>query len=198
MGLLTNSGGHIFTLKSFIKSDFQDFSPSLVSKVTDTLENSNMFRLSISRLGRALQGQVRPTNAVVNSRVLFSSSSRFMSASTETDSEFDNRYEAYFNRPDIDGWEIRKGFGDLAGLDLVPEPAIVAAALRACRRGNDYALTTRILEVTAFKAMHNKDIWPYMVQELKPTLDELGISLPEELGYDKPELMLQTPYLDNV
>ena len=87
-----------------------------------------------------------------------------MSASTETDSEFDNRYEAYFNRPDIDGWEIRKGFGDLAGLDLVPEPAIVAAALRACRRVNDYALTTRILEVTAFKAMHNKDIWPYMVQ----------------------------------
>jgi len=169
-----------------------------VSKVTDPLENSNMFRLSISRLGRALQGQVRPTNAVVNSRVLFSSSSRFMSASTETDSEFDNRYEAYFNRPDIDGWEIRKGFGDLAGLDLVPEPAIVAAALRACRRVNDYALTTRILEVTAFKAMHNKDIWPYMVQELKPTLDELGISLPEELGYDKPELMLQNPYLDNV
>ena len=35
-------------------------------------------------------------------------------------------------------------------------------------------------------------------QELKPTLDELGISLPEELGYDKPELMLQNPYLDNV
>ena len=70
-------------------------------------------------------------------------SSRFMSASTESDAEFDARYEAYFNRPDIDGWEIRKGFGDLAGLDLVPEPAIVAAALRACRRVNDYSLTTR-------------------------------------------------------
>jgi len=158
-------------------------------------KNSIMLRLSISSLGRALQGQVSGqvrSNAVVNSRI----SSRFMSASTESDAEFDARYEAYFNRPDIDGWEIRKGFGDLAGLDLVPEPAIVAAALRACRRVNDYSLTTRILEVTHFKALHNKDIWPYMVQELKPTLEELGIALPEDLGYDKPELMLQNPVLD--
>ena len=27
-----------------------------------------------------------------------------------------------------------------------------------------------------------------MMQEVKPTLDELGISTLEELGYDKPEL----------
>ena len=26
----------------------------------------------------------------------------------ESDAEFDRRYEAYFNRADIDGWEIRK------------------------------------------------------------------------------------------
>ena len=32
---------------------------------------------------------------------------------------------------------------DLCAMDLVPEPPIVAAALRACRRGNDYSLTTR-------------------------------------------------------
>jgi cytochrome c oxidase subunit 5a len=29
-------------------------------------------------------------------------------SSTETDAEFDARFEAYFNRKDIDGWEIRK------------------------------------------------------------------------------------------
>ena len=29
---------------------------------------------------------------------------------TETDDEFDARYVAYFNRKDIDGWEIRKAF----------------------------------------------------------------------------------------
>ena len=53
---------------------------------------------------------------------------------------------------------------DLAGMDLVPEPEIVAAALKACRRVNDYSLTTRILETVHFKALHNKAIWPYMVQ----------------------------------
>ena len=55
--------------------------------------------------------------------------------------------------------------------------------------------------------IYNIYYWNYVImwyftiiffQELKPTLDELGISLPEELGYDKPELMLQNPFLDNV
>lgn len=121
---------------------------------------------------------------------------RLMSSKKEeTDAEFDARFEAYFNRPDIDGWEIRKAMHDLSGIDMVPEPTIVAAALRACRRVNDYALTTRFLEVVKYKGdVVDKNIWPYMVQELRPTLDELGVLLPEEMGYDKPELMLPNPY----
>lgn len=35
------------------------------------------------------------------------------------------------------------------------------------------------------KAGPHKEIYPYLIQELKPTLDELGISTPEELGIDK-------------
>ena len=83
----------------------------------------------------------------------------------ETDAEFDARYEAYFNRADIDGWEYRKAMGDLAGMDLVPEPAIVNAALRACRRLNDSALAIRTLEVVKAKCAPNeKELWPYMLQ----------------------------------
>ena len=37
------------------------------------------------------------------------------------------------------------------------------------------------------KAGGNKNIYPYMLQELRPTLDELNISTPEELGLDKPQ-----------
>jgi cytochrome c oxidase subunit 5a len=33
-----------------------------------------------------------------------------------------------------------------------------------------------------------------VLQELKPTLDELGIQTPEELGYHQPELALPNPY----
>jgi cytochrome c oxidase subunit 5a len=36
-----------------------------------------------------------------------------------------------------------------------------------------------------------KEIWPYIRQEIKPTLDDLGILTPEEMGYDKPELALK-------
>lgn len=35
------------------------------------------------------------------------------------------------------------------------------------------------------KAGPHKDIYPYLIQELQPTLAELGISTPEELGIDK-------------
>lgn len=97
----------------------------------------------------------------------------------------------------------------LIGYDLVPEPKILEAALRACRRLNDLASAIRILEAVkvsdakvisrmlravAFfksrscpqdKAGPHKEIYPYVIQELRPTLDELGISTPEELGIDK-------------
>lgn len=113
----------------------------------------------------------------------------------EADEEFDARYENFFNRKDITHWEIRKAMNDLAGMDLVPEPKIICAALRACRRLNDYALAVRYLESVKDKCGSYVDkIYPYLIQEIRPTLDELGINTPEELGYDKPELALQSPY----
>merc|ERR1711988_1002386 len=118
-----------------------------------------------------------------------------MSSAGDSDAEFDARYEAYFNRPDIDGWEIRKGMADLVAMDLVPEPEIVAAALRACRRVNDFSLTTRILEVVKIKCGDREaEIWPYMLQQLRPTLGELGIPDLAEMNYDKSELALPNPY----
>lgn len=72
----------------------------------------------------------------------------------------------------------------LIGYDLVPEPKILEAALRACRRLNDLASAIRILEAVKDKSGPHKKIYPYLIQELRPTLDELGISTPEELGMD--------------
>ncbi|KAL0596994.1 Cytochrome c oxidase subunit 5A, mitochondrial [Plecturocebus cupreus] len=65
------------------------------------------------------------------------------------------------------------------------EPKIIDAALRACRRLNDFASTVRILEAVKDKAGPHKEIYPYVIRELRPTLNELGISTPEELGLDK-------------
>lgn len=33
-----------------------------------------------------------------------------------------------------------------------------------------------------------------VLQEIQPTLSQLGISTPEEMGYDKPELALESVY----
>lgn len=38
---------------------------------------------------------------------------------------------------------------------------------------------------TQDKAGPHKEIYPYVLQELRPTLSELGIPTPEELGIDK-------------
>ncbi|CAF4861969.1 cytochrome c oxidase subunit 5A, mitochondrial [Pieris napi] len=113
----------------------------------------------------------------------------------ESDEDFDRRYEAFFNRKDIDGWEIRKGMNDLCGMDLVPDPKIIIAAMHACRRVNDYALAVRFIEACKDKCGSKvNEIYPYIIQEIKPALSELGIETPEELGYDKPELALQNVF----
>ena len=58
-----------------------------------------------------------------------------------------------------------QGMADLVAMDLVPEPTILAAALRACRRVNDYSLTTRILEITKVKCGDKEaEFWPYIMQ----------------------------------
>jgi len=122
-------------------------------------------------------------------------STKKFSTSSQADEDFDKKYIDYFNRADIDGWEIRKGMADLVAMDLVPEPEIVSAALRACRRVNDFSLTTRILEVVKIKCGDKEaEFWPYMLQQLQPTLVELGIPSLSDMGYDQPELALPNPY----
>ena len=67
---------------------------------------------------------------------------RKFSAKVASEEEFDRKYVEYFNRSDIDGWEIRKGMADLLS-QVVPQSEVVAAALRACRRLDDFSLTAR-------------------------------------------------------
>ncbi|ROT83060.1 cytochrome c oxidase subunit 5A, mitochondrial [Penaeus vannamei] len=151
-----------------------------------------MFRSALTRVSHVAKASLLETS----SRIPAATASRSMSKhSTETDAEFDARYEAYFSRPDIDGWEVRKAMNDLCGMDLVPEPKIIVAALNACRRCNDYALAVRFIEAIKDKCgAKQKEIYPYVLQEIQPTLAQLGISTPEEMGYDKPELALESVY----
>ena len=99
-----------------------------------------------------------------------------------TDDEFDEMWERYFNREDIDTWELKKGLNDLYGHDLVPEPRIVSSMLKAARRLNDLPMAIRILEAVKHKGGGDEKIYSYILGEIRPTLDELGLKTPEELG----------------
>lgn len=111
----------------------------------------------------------------------------------ETEEEFDQRWENYFNKTDIDGWELRKGINDMQNYDLIPEPKIMIAVLKACRRVNDHSLAVRYLEAVWRKAEYKKEIVDYLMQEIRPTVIELGVSTPEDMGYDEPELAMGDP-----
>ena len=99
----------------------------------------------------------------------------------ESDEAFDARWEAFFNREDIDGWDLKKGLNELYGHDLVPEPKIVVAMLKAARRLNDVAMAIRILEAVKEKTAGNREMYSYVIDAVRPTLDELGLGTPEEL-----------------
>ncbi|XP_026463591.1 cytochrome c oxidase subunit 5A, mitochondrial [Ctenocephalides felis] len=149
-----------------------------------------MLRSGAIRLSKVVRANIFPaSNVSVNQKRMAHH------GSTETDEEFDCRYEAFFNRTDIDHWEARKAMNDLCGMDLVPDPKIIIAAMKACRRLNDYALAVRFLEACKDKCgPRQKEIYPYIIQECTPILCELGIETPEELGYDKPELALESVF----
>lgn len=151
-----------------------------------------MFRNVAARLVTTSQQMMRQP-AILRVQPLVATPSRFMAhGHEESDEDFVKRYVAFFSQPNIDGWDIRRGLSKLAADDCVPDPAIMIAALKAIRRVNDYALAIRFLETTEFKTGGAHDtIWPYLLQEISPTLKELGIETPAELGYDKPELALE-------
>ena len=71
---------------------------------------------------------------------------------------------------------------ELYGHDLVPEPKIVVAMLKAARRLNDLAMAVRILEAIKSKAAGDNVVYSHIIGEVKPVLEELGIKTPEELG----------------
>lgn len=99
-----------------------------------------MFRLVASQVSKVAQGTVAGRSAV---NVMAARFCHHPGVPDIYDPNFDARYEKYFSRPDIDGWEVRQGMNELLRMDLIPDPKIIVAALQACRRINDYALTTR-------------------------------------------------------
>ena len=103
---------------------------------------------------------------------------------TETLSEelFDAMWIHFFHNPLLDSYELRRGLNIIYDLDMVPEPAVLEAMFRACRRLNEYPMTIRILEGIKNKVPKDPAIYQWLLQEIQPVMEELGIVTPDELG----------------
>mmetsp|Transcript_29152 Transcript_29152/g.76327 ORF Transcript_29152/g.76327 Transcript_29152/m.76327 type:complete len:135 (-) Transcript_29152:179-583(-) len=134
-----------------------------------------MLRIFAARASVVTRAAVRPAAAapVVQARGM---------AEELTPQAFDAKWVAYFEDETLSSREIRRGLNDVFANDLVPDPTILSAALRATRRVNDFPTSVRIFEGVKDKAP-DAATYDYVVQQLKPVIDELQLSTPEELGF---------------
>ena len=90
--------------------------------------------------------------------IIFSGSFVRHSSGNMSDDPFPNAVER-LEDPDIDGWDVRFIFDKIAGHQNVPEPDVVIAGLKACRRVNDFALSMRWLETELFLLEKDYEVW---------------------------------------
>ncbi|KAH7362026.1 cytochrome c oxidase polypeptide VI [Plectosphaerella cucumerina] len=97
----------------------------------------------------------------------------------ETFEEFSARFEKEFDGVN-DVFELQRNLNNAFAYDLVPSPQVVAAALKAARRVNDFATAIRIFEGIKSK-VENKGQYEQYLAELKPLREELGVPLKEDI-----------------
>merc|ERR1711970_429387 len=99
-------------------------------------------------------------------------------------SQLEAAWVEYFDSDACDYWYLRRGLRELLQDDLVPSPEVSQAVLYCCRRNNNLPAAIRFLELVKFKCGPHEEAYDYVMQELAPTMADLGLKSPEELGLD--------------
>merc|ERR1712150_9192 len=94
---------------------------------------------------------------------------------------------------EFDHWEMRQTINYMAVDDCIPQPESIISILKGCRNLNDYGLAVRFLETVRLKNGKDKvhQHWPWIMAQIGPEMEKMGISTLEEMGYDDPELWLE-------
>jgi cytochrome c oxidase subunit 5a len=122
----------------------------------------------------------RPATVTFRAANAFSTSAaRRSEHSEESFEEFSARFEKEFDGVQ-DVFELQRNLNNAFAYDLVPAPSVIAAALKAARRVNDFGTAVRIFEGIKTK-VENKGQYEQYLEELKPLREELGVPLKEEL-----------------
>jgi len=133
----------------------------------------------LSRVARSALRQASPRVAMVQTQVRFGGDTP-----TLTQAQLEQAWVEYFDSDLCDYWYIRRGLRELLMDDMIPSPEISQSVLYACRRNNNLPAAIRFLEVLKYKCGPNEEAYDYVMQELGPTMADLGLKSPEELGLD--------------
>ncbi|TFB02022.1 hypothetical protein CCMA1212_005861 [Trichoderma ghanense] len=160
---------------------FFAFSPAFS---LDTMQSAALLRAAARGSSMLRASAVRPApfaarSAIAAARPFSVSASRRAEHAEETFEEFTARFEKEFDAVQ-DVFELQRNLNNAFAYDLVPSPSVVAAALKAARRVNDFATAVRIFEGIKAK-VENKNQYQQYLDELKPLREELGVSLKEDL-----------------
>lgn len=121
---------------------------------------------------RTLRGPVYTDISAIRAYSAGPAENTDLSHETETFDAFNERYRTFFASCS-DLFELQRGLNNCFAYDLVPNTAVVDAALRAARKCNDYATAVRILEGVSEK-VENKGQYKAYLEELSGTIQELG------------------------
>ncbi|KAL7746610.1 Peroxisomal membrane protein PMP27 [Sorochytrium milnesiophthora] len=94
--------------------------------------------------------------------------------------DFTQKYVAFFNSAE-DLFEVQRGLNNCFSYDLVPAPEVCEAAIRACRRVNDFPTAVRVFDGLKQKCPSTAQYQQYL-DVLKPIREELGVSTRDELS----------------
>ncbi|QPG96955.1 Cytochrome c oxidase subunit 6 [Epichloe festucae Fl1] len=122
----------------------------------------------------------RPATRPLMVRAAFSTSlPRPSDHAEESFEDFTTRFEKEFESVQ-DVFELQRNLNNAFAYDLVPSTSVIAAALKAARRVNDFATAVRIFEGVKAK-VENKGQYDQYLTELKSLREELGVPLKEDL-----------------
>ena len=92
----------------------------------------------------------------------------------------------YFDHPECDMFYFRRGNKQCIADNWIAPPEVWQAMLYNARRNNCLPSAIRILEQIKMKCKNNRNAYLWIMQELEPTIKDLGVATPDELGlYDR-------------
>ncbi|KAG6014770.1 Cytochrome c oxidase subunit 6 [Claviceps pusilla] len=141
---------------------------------------SSVSLLRVAARGSILRAAARPATKPLMAHAAFSTSlPRRSDHAEESFDAFTARFEKEFDSVQ-DVFELQRNLNNAFAYDLVPSTSVIAAALRAARRVNDFATAVRIFEGVKAK-VENKGQYDQYLNELKSLREELGVPLKEDL-----------------